>query len=166
MSQTAVAPVPAPASAPTAANATAKVVAGTYLTFQVGNEEYGVEILSVREIIGMLPITPMPGSPGVMLGVINLRGKVISVISMRARFSMPATEAHPHNVILVVEGGPKGLIGLAVDRVKEVAAFSASDTEPPPSYGLNIDASMVQALGKNQGRIRILLNLPKVLEVV
>ncbi len=158
MSQTAEVAVPG--------SATGKTVSGTYLTFQVGNEEYGVEILSVREIIGMLPITPMPGSPGVMLGVINLRGKVISVISMRARFGMPLVEAHPHNVILVVEGGPKGLIGLAVDRVKEVAAFAAKDTEPPPSYGLNIDASMVQALGKNQGRIRILLALPKVLEAI
>jgi len=70
------------------------IVAGTYLTFQVANEEYGIEILKVREIIGMLPITPMPGSPAVMHGVVNLRGKVIPVLSMRNRFGLPAGEPH------------------------------------------------------------------------
>lgn len=150
-------------------NATASpsgAVVGTYLTFQIANEEYGVEILKVREIIGMLPITPVPGSPGVMLGVVNLRGKVIPVISMRSRFGMPAAEPHPHNVIIVVDSGEGGLIGLAVDRVREVASFTAADTEPPPSYGLDIDANLVAAIGKNQNRIRILLDLARVLAAV
>lgn len=138
-------------------------VSGTYLTFQVANEEFGIPILKVREIIGMLPITPVPGSPGVMLGVLNLRGKVIPVLSMRSRFGMPPAEPHPHNVIVVVNGGDGGQIGLAVDRICEVAKFSDADTEPPPSYGLNIDASLVAAIGKNQNRIRILLDLAKVL---
>jgi purine-binding chemotaxis protein CheW len=137
-------------------------VAGTYLTFQVGNEEYGIEILKVREIIGMLPITPVPGSPSEMMGVVNLRGKVIPVIGMRSRFGMPLTEAHPHNVIIVVEGA-QSQIGLAVDRVKEVAVFDAKDTEPPPTYGLNIDTSFVSAIGKSNGRIRILLDIARVL---
>ncbi len=148
------------------ATATGTVV-GTYLTFQVANEEYGVEILKVREIIGMLPITPVPGSPGVMLGVVNLRGKVIPVISMRSRFTLPAAEAHPHNVIIVVEGATSGSpIGLAVDCVKEVAKFTPDDTEPPPAYGLDIDTSLVAAIGKNHDRIRILLDLSKVLAAI
>lgn len=145
---------------------TAANVSGTYLTFQVAAEEYGIEILKVREIIGMLPITPVPGSPAVMQGVVNLRGKVIPVLSMRNRFSLPPGEPHPHNVVIVVDGGDSTQIGLAVDRVREVAKFTEADTEPPPSYGLNIDSGMVAALGKSQNRIRILLDLGKVLAAI
>lgn len=145
---------------------TAANVSGTYLTFQVAAEEYGIEILKVREIIGMLPITPVPGSPQVMQGVVNLRGKVIPVLSMRNRFNLPPGEPHPHNVVIVVDGGDGTQIGLAVDRVREVAKFTEADTEPPPSYGLNIDSGMVAALGKSQNRIRILLDLGKVLAAI
>jgi purine-binding chemotaxis protein CheW len=148
-------------SSSTAATATGRVT-GTYLTFQVGPEEYGIEIFKVREIIGMLPITPVPGSPPEMIGVINLRGKVIPVISVRTRFGMPAAEAHPHNVIIVVENR-KGEIGLAVDRVAEVARFTEAETEAPPSYGLAVDTTCVSAIGKSQGRIRILLDIARVL---
>jgi purine-binding chemotaxis protein CheW len=137
-------------------------VTGTYLTFQVGPEEYGIEIFKVREIIGMLPITPVPGSPAEMIGVINLRGKVIPVISIRTRFGMPAAEAHPHNVIIVVENR-QGEIGIAVDRVAEVARFTDAETEAPPAYGLAVDTTCVSAIGKSQGRIRILLDIARVL---
>lgn len=137
-------------------------VTGTYLTFQVGVEEYGIEIFKVREIIGMLPITPVPGSPTEMMGVINLRGKVIPVISIRTRFGMPSAEAHPHNVIIVVENR-QGEIGIAVDRVAEVARFTAGETEAPPAYGLAVDTTCVAAIGKSQGRIRILLDIARVL---
>jgi len=137
-------------------------VAGTYLTFQVGAEEYGIEIFKVREIIGMLPITPVPGSPPEMVGVINLRGKVIPVISIRTRFGMPAAEAHPHNVIIVVENR-QGEIGIAVDRVAEVARFTEAETEAPPAYGLAVDTTCVAAIGKSQGRVRILLDISRVL---
>ncbi len=136
--------------------------AGTYLTFQVGDEEYGVHILKVREIIGMQPITPVPGSPPHLVGVINLRGNIIPVMSVRNRFGMAAAEAHPHNVIIVIEGAA-GHIGIAVDRVREVASFADADIEPPPSYGLDVDGSAVKAIGKSQGRIRILLDIQKVL---
>lgn len=137
-------------------------VTGTYLTFQVGKEEYGIEIFKVREIIGMLPITPVPGSPPEMIGVINLRGKVIPVISVRTRFGMPPTDPHPHNVIIVVENR-QGEIGLAVDRVAEVARFTEAETEAPPPYGLAVDTTCVAAIGKSQGRIRILLDIARVL---
>jgi purine-binding chemotaxis protein CheW len=137
-------------------------VTGTYLTFQVGSEEYGIEIFKVREIIGMLPITPVPGSPPEMIGVINLRGKVIPVISIRTRFGMPSAEAHPHNVIIVVENR-QGEIGIAVDRVAEVARFTEAETEAPPAYGLAVDTTCVAAIGKSQGRIRILLDIARVL---
>jgi purine-binding chemotaxis protein CheW len=141
---------------------TAGRVAGKFLTFQVADEEYGIEINAVREIIGTLPITPVPGAPPEMMGVVNLRGKVIPVVSMRVRFGMPPGEAHPHNVILVVDGR-SGPIGLFADRVREVANFSAADTEPPPAYGLAVDTTMVSAIGKSQGKIRILLDIQRVL---
>ena len=144
---------------PEAANS---CVAGKFLTFQVAEEEYGIEINAVREIIGTLPITPVPGSPPEMMGVVNLRGKVIPVVSMRARFGMPPGELHPQNVILVVDGR-SGPIGLFADRVKEVAKFTEADTEPPPAYGLAVDTTMVKAIGKSQGRIRILLDIQRVL---
>ncbi len=137
-------------------------VSGKFLTFQVAEEEYGIEINAVREIIGTLPITPVPGSPGEMLGVVNLRGKVIPVVSMRVRFGMQPGEPHAENVILVVDGR-SGPIGLFADRVKEVANFTEADTEPPPSYGLSVDTTMVKAIGKSQGRIRILLDIQRVL---
>jgi purine-binding chemotaxis protein CheW len=149
-----------PADSATAAPASH--VAGTFLTFQVGSEEYGIEIFKVREIIGMLPITPVPGSPPEMVGIINLRGKVIPVVSVRTRFGMPAAEPHPHNVIIVVENR-QGEIGLAVDRVAEVARFTEAETEPPPAYGLAVDTTCVSAIGKSQGRIRILLDIGRVL---
>jgi purine-binding chemotaxis protein CheW len=137
-------------------------IAGKFLTFQVADEEYGIEINAVREIIGTLPITPVPGSPAEMMGVVNLRGKVIPVVSMRVRFGMPPGEPHPENVILVVDGRT-GPIGLFADRVKEVANFAAADTEPPPAYGLAVDTTMVAAIGKSQGKIRILLDIQRVL---
>ena len=137
-------------------------VAGKFLTFQVADEEYGIEINAVREIIGTLPITPVPGSPSEMMGVVNLRGKVIPVVSMRVRFGLPPGEPHPENVILVVDGRT-GPIGLFADRVREVANFAATDTEPPPSYGLSVDTTMVAAIGKSQGKIRILLDIQRVL---
>ncbi len=137
-------------------------VAGKFLTFQVADEEYGIEINAVREIIGTLPITPVPGAPPEMLGVLNLRGKVIPVISMRARFGRPPGEAHAQNVILVVDGR-SGPIGLFADRVLEVAKFNETDTEPPPAYGLAVDTTMVAAIGKSQGKIRILLDIQRVL---
>lgn len=146
----------APSSTPNAS------VAGKYLTFQVADEEYGIEINAVREIIGSLPITPVPGSPPEMMGVLNLRGKVIPVISMRTRFGRPPGEPHSQNVILVVDGR-SGPIGLFTDRVLEVAKFTEADTEPPPSYGLSVDTTMVAAIGKSQGKIRILLDIQRVL---
>ena len=140
----------------------AKSVSGKFLTFQLSAEEYGIAINAVREIIGPLPITPVPGSPPEMLGVVNLRGKVIPVVSMRARFGMPREDAHPHNVILVVDGR-NGPIGLFADRVREVANFADGDTEPPPAYGLTVDTTLVAAIGKSQDRIRILLDIQRVL---
>jgi len=139
-------------------------IVGTYLTFMIGTEEYGVDIQAVREIVGLLPVTPLPGSPGVVLGVINLRGKVIPVLSMRILFSLGVIEATKHNVFIIIENDGK-LIGLSVDQVREVASFTSADLELPPSYGLGIDAAYVTAIGKSEGKIRMLLDIKRVLEL-
>ncbi|MFM2091129.1 MAG: hypothetical protein RLZZ127_1618 [Planctomycetota bacterium] len=137
------------------------MTAATWLTFLLGDDEYGVEILKVREIIGMLPITPVPGSPPSLDGVVNLRGRVIPVMNLRRRFGLAPSEPHPENVIIVVEGGSKGATGIAVDRVREVASFADADLEPPPAGGH--DANCVAALGKRDGKVRILLDISHVL---
>jgi purine-binding chemotaxis protein CheW len=136
---------------------------GQFLTFDVGGQQFGLEILKVREIIGVQQITPVPGSPATLLGVINLRGSVIPVLSLRRRFAMAEAESHPHNVIIVVDGIDHAAIGLSVDRVREVCTFAAGEIEPPPGYGLRIDTSMIKAIGKSQGQIRILLDIDKLL---
>jgi purine-binding chemotaxis protein CheW len=139
-------------------------VVGTYLTFMIGTEEYGVDIQSVSEIVGLLPVTPVPGSPPVVLGVINLRGKVIPVLSMRILFNLGIVEATKHNVFIIIENDAK-LIGLSVDQVREVASFTKDDIEPPPNYGLGIDAAYVRAIGKSEGKIRMLLDIKRVLDL-
>ena len=138
---------------------------GAYLTFALADETYGVEILRVREIIGMLPATRLPGSPPEVIGVVNLRGRVIPVISLRQRFGLPPAEAHPHNVTIVIEDGATR-IGLAVDRVKDVARFALDDLEAPPSYGMSVDAGFVRAIGKHQGKVSILLDANRVVSAL
>lgn len=152
------------ASATTVSATPVASAAGGYLTFLLGEEEYGIPITKVREIIGMLPITPVPASPPDMDGVINLRGKVIPVMNARRRFGLPPVGPHPHNVILVVEGGADGVVGLSVDQVKEVAQFKPDEVEQPPaSHHAGGRRNLILALGKSQGRIRILLDVGEVL---
>jgi purine-binding chemotaxis protein CheW len=129
----------------------------TYLTLLLGSEEYGVPITQVREIIGTQPVTPVPDRPAMVDGVINLRGVVIPVISLRRAFGLGPCEPDSQNVIIVVDGGQDGRVGLAADRVSEVITFADADVEPPPR--LASTGTLVSGIGKSQGRIRILLDL-------
>lgn len=135
----------------------------TYLIFSIGSEEYGVPIQRVREIVGTLPTTPMPGSQPHLRGVMNLRGRVIPVLCIRSRFHLQQIEPHPHNVIIVLESADHSPIGVAVDRVKEVAKVTEEDFETPPSYGMTIDTKYIAAISKSQGRLRILLDIDCIL---
>ena len=114
-------------------------LAGKYLTFHLAGEEYGLEILKIREIIGMLEITPVPQTPEYMLGVINLRGKVIPVLDTRLRFDLEYREPDDRTSIVVVEtsseNGPPTLMGVVVDAVNEVANVAPEDIDPPPASG-------------------------------
>jgi purine-binding chemotaxis protein CheW len=141
---------------------------GKYLGFELAGEEYGLEILKVREIIGMMDITPLPQLPLHVKGVINLRGKVIPVIDLRLRFGLEASDYHERTCIIVVETrGPNGpvLMGIVVDTVSEVMSVETSAVEAAPDLGLRLDADYIMGLAKQKSGVKILLDIDRVLNV-
>jgi purine-binding chemotaxis protein CheW len=139
---------------------------GKYLTFALGKEEYGLEILKVREIIGYMDITAVPKTPPYVQGVINLRGQVIAVIDLRAKFGMDTAEKTEETCIIVVEirhGARKVSTGIIVDRVKEVQNIPGESIEDPPSFDSGVDASFILGMGKIGDSVKILLDIDKVL---
>ncbi len=135
--------------------------AGKYLTFFLDTEEYGVEILKVQEIIGMLPITRVPRTPHFVRGVINLRGKVISIVDLRTKFGMPSMDAVENCIIVVQLQGVH--LGVLVDRVSEVKAIRAEDIADPPSFGTEVDTEFLLGIAKGAGRVTLLLDIDRVL---
>lgn len=151
-------------------NSTATVPAaqGKYLTFALGREEYALQILKVREIIGYMRITPVPRTPPYLQGVINLRGRVISVIDLRTRFGMEPVEVTRQTCIIVVETSKDGRTlntGLIVDRVLEVLEISGDHVEEPPPLGPSISMDFIAGLGKSNGSVKILLDIDRVLAI-
>jgi purine-binding chemotaxis protein CheW len=139
---------------------------GKYLTFTLADEDYGLEILKVREIIGMLDITAIPQTPDYVKGVINLRGRVIPVIDLRLRFGLPAMEYGERTCIIVVDARTclgTTQVGVVVDSVSEVLNVSGGDIEPPPAFGARIDTGNILGIAKGKGTIKILLDIDKVL---
>jgi purine-binding chemotaxis protein CheW len=140
--------------------------AGKYLTFALGHEEYGLEILKVREIIGFMDITAVPQTPGYVKGVINLRGQVIPVIDLRAKFGMPTTEKTEETCIIVVEitqQGRKFSTGIVVDHVSEVLDIEGENIEDAPQFGSTVDTAFILGMGKVGESVKILLDIDKVL---
>ncbi len=135
---------------------------GKFLTFILGEEIYGIEILKAREIIGLMDITTVPQTPNYMKGVINLRGKVIPVIDLRLKFSLQEEEHTQETCVIVVEVTGTS-IGLIVDSVSEVSDISGEEIENAPSFGQGIDTSFIMGLGKVKDKIIILLDIEKVL---
>ncbi|WP_022666470.1 chemotaxis protein CheW [Desulfospira joergensenii] len=139
---------------------------GKYLTFSLAGESYGIGILKVKEIIGMMPITPVPRTPEFMKGVINLRGKVIPVIDLRLKFSMPPMEYSERTCIIVVEIDSETdtvLTGIVVDAVSEVMNIGEQDIEDPPTFGTRMDTNYITGMGKTEDDVKILLNIDRVL---
>jgi purine-binding chemotaxis protein CheW len=135
---------------------------GKFLSFFLGSEEYGLEILKVHEIIGMMPITPVPRTPEFVRGVINLRGKVIPTVDLRLKFEMPSVEQTDETCIIVVQAN--GIqVGIVVDRVSEVLDIKGEDAEPTPAFGTDVNTDYILAIGKSDGRVRLLLDIDKVL---
>jgi len=135
---------------------------GKYLTFVLNNEEYGLEILKVREIIGVMDITHVPQTPPYIKGIINLRGKVIPVVDLRLQFTMPEIEYTKETCIIVVDIGNR-LMGIIVDTVSEVLDITAKDIEPTPSLGNDIKTNFILGMGKIKGEVKILLDINRVL---
>ena len=141
-------------------------LSGKYLTFKLSNETYGIEILKVQEIIGLMNITSIPRTPDFVRGVINLRGKVIPVIELRKKFNMETVEDTDHTCIIVVQvmgTGTPITMGILVDEVSEVVDITENQLEPPPSFGTNIDTAFILAMGKLRDTVVILLDIDKVL---
>ncbi|MBX3044503.1 MAG: chemotaxis protein CheW [Candidatus Kapabacteria bacterium] len=132
------------------------------VSFNIGEEEFGVDILKVQEIIRLVEITRVPNAPHFVEGVINLRGKVIPVIDLRKRLGMVSIESSVESRIVVVELENK-IIGFLVDCVNEVLRISRSITEPPPAIIAGINADYITAIGKLEDRILILLDLEMIL---
>lgn len=134
---------------------------GKYLTFSLAAEEYGLEILKVREIIGIMDITAMPQVPPDVKGVINLRGKVIPVIDLRLKFGLDPTEYTEQTCIVVVDVG--ALVGVIVDTVQEVLDIEAGQIDPPPPLGASVNTQFILGMGKVKDAVKILLDIDKVL---
>jgi purine-binding chemotaxis protein CheW len=131
--------------------------------FRVGNETYGVPIAALHEIVRVPEITAVPDAPEYMEGVINLRGKIVSVIDLRKRFGIKEASSSRRNRILVVEFNGR-LSGLIVDSASEVLKISPTDIEPPPPILHEGGLNCVTGLGKYQGRLIMLLDTTKLLE--
>jgi len=139
---------------------------GKYLTFTLENEEYGIGILKVKEIIGMMPITSVPRTPEFVKGVINLRGKVIPVLDLRLKFDMGEIPYTDRTCIIVVEIDSDSvtvLIGIVVDAVSEVLNIKESDIEDTPTFGTSLNTDYILGMAKTEGSVKILLDIDKVL---
>jgi len=139
---------------------------GKYLTFTLADEEYGIGILKIKEIIGMMPITSVPQTPQFVKGVINLRGKVIPVVDLRLRFAMEAIDYNERTCIIVVEIGGRGadiVIGIVVDSVSEVLNIKSEDIEDTPTFGTRLNTDYILGMAKMEGKVKILLDIDTVL---
>jgi purine-binding chemotaxis protein CheW len=142
---------------------------GKYLTFALEPEEYGLEILKVREIIGLMDITAVPQTPAHIKGVINLRGQVIPVVDLRARFGMETSEITEQTCIIVVEtsqGDRNFSTGIVVDHVQEVLDIAGENIEEAPQFGSSVNTDFILGMGKVGKSVKILLDIDKALEDV
>ena len=140
--------------------------AGKYLVFHLGDEEFAIQVQKVREIMGVQDITQVPQTPPHVKGVINLRGKVIPVVDLRLKFSMPALAySHSTCIVVVQVAGPRGtmLMGVVVDGVAEVLQVAGTDVEDTPSFGKDVEVPYVMGLAKIKGKVKILLDIDQVM---
>lgn len=143
-----------------------EIKAGKYLTFKLADEDYGISLLKVREIIGMMPITSVPRTPEFVKGVINLRGKVIPVTDLRLRFGMPESAYTDRTCIIVVEvegRDNKVQMGTVVDAVTEVLPVKSEEIEPAPEFGATVDTRYILGMANMDGSVKILLDIDRVL---
>jgi purine-binding chemotaxis protein CheW len=153
MSTNALAVTPAPAAP--------AVGSGQYLTFRLGPEEYGIEILKVQEIKGFTAVTPIPNTPPYVKGVLNLRGTVVPVLDLRTKFGMPETPYDKFTVIVVVTVGAR-VLGMVVDSVSDVLDIAPGAIEAIPDLGAGIDTTCLSGMAKSGDKLVLLLDLARV----
>jgi len=139
---------------------------GKYLTFRLAHEEYGLQILKVQEIIGMMDVTRVPRMPEFMRGVINLRGKIIPVVDLRLKFGMEAKEVTDKTCIIVVQLAGATLemtTGVLVDEVSEVMDIEAEQIEPPSTFGASVNTEFILGMGKVGKQVLMMLDIDRVL---
>jgi len=141
---------------------------GKYLTFSLDNEEYGISILKIKEITQMLPITPVPHTPPFVMGVVNLRGKVIPVIDLRTKFTMEAIDYTDRTCMIVVEIDDDGemlLVGNIVDSVTEVLNVKDNEIEDSPAFGTSVETEFILGMANVEGGVKILLDIDMVANI-
>ncbi len=139
---------------------------GKFLTFLMANEKYGLEILMVREIMGMMAVTSIPTTPAFIRGVINLRGKVIPVVDLRLKFGIEAKEDTQRTCIIVVHlthTAQEMTMGIIVDEVSDVLDIDRDQIEPPPSFGANVRTDFILGMGKVEQKVMTMLDIDRVL---
>lgn len=139
-----------------------------YLTFMLGGEVFAIGILVIKEIIEYQNLTEVPMMPAFVRGVINLRGAVVPVMDLQARFSRPPSQVTKRTCIVIVEiqtGDERQVIGVVVDAVNEVLDIALADIEPPPSFGARIRSDFIHGMGKVKGKFVILLDVNQVLSL-
>jgi purine-binding chemotaxis protein CheW len=143
--------------------------AGKYLAFHLGAEEFAIQVLKVREIMGIQDITSVPQTPPFVKGVINLRGRVIPVVDLRLKFGLPAVEYSQRTCVIVVQvqgqAGATSLTGLVVDEVSEALNVAAVDIENTPDFGSGVPIPYILGLAKSKGKVKILLDIDQVLSL-
>jgi len=147
---------------PNASHQKADHRSGKYISFRLGSEEFAIQVLQVREIVGIQEITAVPQTPHGVKGVINLRGKVIPVVDLRLRFGLEELEYSQRTCIIVVQIGGDGgrvLVGLIVDAVSEVLNLQASDIEDAPDFGPGVALPYLLGMAKIKGKVKILLDI-------
>ena len=135
---------------------------GQFLTFQLGDELYGVDILRVQEIKGYTTVTKIPTTPPHIKGVLNLRGTIVPIVELRTKFGMPTIEYTMFTVIVVVVIQEK-IMGLVVDAVSDVLNIDKKDIQPPPQFGANVDVSFFRGIGKSGEKLVVLLDMDRLL---
>jgi len=137
------------------------VEGGKFLSFFLGDEEYAIEILKVQEIIGLLPITPVPKMSNYVRGVLNLRGKIVPIMNLRIRFGFSKVEDTEETCIIVIQE-EKLLMGIVVDKVSEVADITKDQIEQVPSFGITENSKYLLAIGKLKDSVKMILDVHKV----
>ena len=138
-----------------------------FLTFALAGEEYGISIMKIKEIIGMMPVTVLPQTPDYVKGVINLRGKVIPIIDLRCKFNLEQVEPTERTCIIVIESETEDqgqiLVGLIIDAVSEVVNLKGDEVEPAPIMQTQLNEQLILGLAKCENGVKILLDIDKVI---